>query len=215
MTQHVTLQRVRALLRLVDASTRSRELAGTALTGRSGEEINAGPLPSHLGRRVERLAEVCARAGRWRVAGGELFVLPSWLVAGNEATVRMRGVRALRVYVDALRVPRVVVAGSASRRQLTRVRISPRTPAGWRRRHVTKFAAAVRRDLRLVLGTTPKASLWLAEMETAPEKVEVAAIAIWCEFLVALDAPRAFRIPGAELSLLDLLAVLEGRAGRA
>lgn len=200
-------------MRLVDASNRSSDPAGAALTRRSGGEGNTGPLPGHLGRRVERLAEVCQRAGRWRVPGGELFVLPRWLAAGDEVTARMRGVRALRICVYASRVPRVVVAGRTSRRQLARVRISPRTPAGWRRLHVTKFAATVRRDLRLAIGATPKVSPWLAEMETAPEKVEAAAIAIWCEFLAALDAPRALRIPGAELSLLDLLTVLDGRAG--
>ena len=52
-------------------------------------------------------------------------------------------------------------------------------------------------------------------METAPERVEAAAIAIWGEFLTAVDAPGALRIPGAELSLLDLLTVLDGPGGGA
>ena len=213
MSGRVSGPRARALFRLLDIPIRL-----PALNERGGRLARAvapphhGPLPASLGRRIERLVELRHRAGRWSLNSGELFVLPSWLRAAFSPSKR-KPASALRVHVDASRAPRVTVIGNAIHDALASLTLSPRRPAAWRRSLIADTAAVIRRDLEQVLGAPPAASDWLEEMENAWEAAEQTGIAVWNEFLAAVDVPLGLRIPDFELSLADLLVVLDGPNG--
>ena len=215
MTGRISGSRLRALFRLLDISTRLPALSesGGRLAG-AFTRPHREPLPAGLGRRIEHLVELRYRAGRWCLNGGDVFVLPPWLVAAREPSARVRA-SAFRVHVDASRAPRVTLNGDATLPELASITLSPRRPAPWRRKRIADTAASIGRDLERVLGGPPVGSAWLAEMSSTPETAEQAAIVVWNEFLASVDVPLGLRIPDFELSLADLLVVLDGpRGGR-
>ena len=212
MTGRISRSRIQALFRLLDVPTRLQITSARSGVARTVAPLHCGPLPAGLGRRIERLVEQRHRAGRWSLNGGDVFILPPWLVAARESSARIRA-SAVRVQVDGSQTPRVTVSGYATRRELNSIIISPRKPTMWRRSRITDTAAAIRRDLERILGAPPVGSAWLAAMASAPVAAEQAAIAVWDEFLAAADVPRGLRVPDFELSLANLLMLLDGPSG--
>lgn len=205
---------VRRLLQRLDLSAgrTAGECAGHGLACAAAAPGEA--LPAELRRSVEALVKLRHCAGRYARGGKERFVLPPWLTATHEMGVRNR-LGPLRVDVDPSATRRIAVHGDATRQRIGTVVLSQRTPAAWRRRCIIQAATTLGRALEDALGAAPAWSEWLAEMESAPEKVEQAGIRVWHAFLAALDVPRGLRIPGFERTLADLLLVLDGPGGGA
>ena len=214
LTQRISGPRVRALFRLLHIPTKLPPHSKPRRRPAAPPRSHRRPLPASLRRRIEHLVELRHHAGRWNLHGGDLFVVPRWLAATTAPPPRVR-TGPLRIHVDASRTPRLTLNGDAQREELASITLSPRAPALWRRNFIIDTAAIIHRDLNRVLGAPPTSSAWLAQMVSAPEIAEQAAIAVWNEFLAAVDVPLGLRVPDFELSLADLLVVLSGpRGGR-
>lgn len=193
-----------------DGVARTNTLAALARIAR--RRIPTGSLPGGLVSRIEKLVERNHRAGHRARPDGSLFTLPSWLVVDREAPVAEDP---LRVHLHRQSDKgAMTVSTNWSRAQLKTVRLSPRTPAAWRRALILQSSCTIRQGLEEILGAPPDAR-WIRNMAKTPESVEEEAIGVWSLLLNIADAPRGLVIPGFEATLDDLIVVNRGvEAGR-
>lgn len=179
---------------------------------------NAGlddePPPPRLTGNIVRLAELrLGPAKHWSKHGEKTFVLPSWLLIEKEGWEDCPE-NTLWIHHCLSPVPSLARSDDWNEADLKLIRLSPRTPEGWRRSLIELGALAIFCDLQLVLGAPPTRIGWLQDMITDPQAVESEAIGLWDEFRRAAElVPQGLRIPGFESSIADLLVVYEGRAG--
>ena len=170
------------------------------------------PLPTDLRRVIVDWVELHHRAHRRETSGAEVFILPPWIALGD-APLEQRPSSALRIRIDRQRAPLAVLSDDWKRRHLKSVLLSPRTPDSTRRRRIAESAESLLADLCLVLGSPLLAFDWVQDMLIDPGAVESAAIELWGRFLDSADVPLGLRIPGFELSIKELLTVVDGPDG--
>lgn len=166
-----------------------------------------------LERRLGQLVALRHRAGQRVLDDERIFTLPPWLAISPKRLKRMPATP-LQIHLHPSSSPVVTIHAAWTSRQLRGVVLSTRLSALWRRRCIVESATSLLRDMGRVLGAPPSGSKWLRDMTSDPGDAEAEAIEVWNACLEAVKVPRGLRIPGSELSLVELLAVCGEAAGR-